>query len=341
MARTTLSDVFVPETFASYQIEDPVAKSALLNSGIMVTNGELNSLADNAGFITTMPFWNPIGTDLEPNYSNDVYTDVAEPQNVTAAEQIARITDLNEGWSSADLVSALSGRDPMKYVAQQVDEYWVQQAQRRLIATAIGIYNDNVADDDGDMVVDRSATGATVAEENRFNSSAVIAASLTLGDQLNRITGMAVHSVIYGKMLSDDLIEFIPDSQGKMTIPTYLGKTVIVDDGMPIVGGDGSTVAFKYLTILFGRGAFGYGAGTPKVPFEYEREPARGNGGGFETLWVRKRWVIHPAGYKFNSTTITGPGLSPTWADLKLASNWERVVTSRKSVPLTFLVTNG
>lgn len=341
MPRVALSDVFVPETFASYQIEDPVAKSALVNSGIMVTNGEMNDLANNAGFITTMPFWHPIDSETEPNYSNDVYTDVAEPQKVTAGEQIARIADLNEGFSSADLVTPLSGQDPLKYVAAHIDGYWVQQAQRRLIASSIGIYNDNVAANSGDMVVDVSSANMTVADSNRFSSNTLINGALTLGDNLSKITGMAVHSIVYGKMLRDDLIDFIPDSEGKLTIPTYMGKTVLVDDGMPIIGGDGSTVAYKYLTILFGQGAFGYGAGTPRVPSEFERDPARGNGGGFETLWSRKRWVMHPFGFKFLSTTITGPGLTPTWADLKLATNWERVVTSRKQIPLAFLVTNA
>lgn len=340
MPRTTLSDVFVPETFASYQIEDPIIKSELLTSGIMVTNGDMNDLANNSGYITTMPFWNQIDSSIEPNYSNDVYTDIAEPQKVTAAEQIARISDLNEGFSSADLVTPLSGKDPLKYVAAHVDGYWREQAQRRLIAITIGLYNDNVATNGGDMVVDLSSANATVADSNRFNATSIINASLTMGDSMRKITGMAVHSVVFGKMLKDDLIVYEKDSEGKMTIPTYLGKTVVVDDGMPIIGGDGVTVAFKYLTVLYGRGAIGYGAGTPKVPSEFEREPARGNGGGFETLWIRKRWVMHPMGYKFESATITGPGLSPTWADLKLATNWTRVL-NRKNVPLAFLVTNG
>lgn len=340
MPRTSLADVWVPETFGSYQVADPIRQSSFVNSGIMAANGALNELADNGGYITTLPFWNPIDSSLEPNYSNDVYTDVAEPQKITASEQVARIADLNEGWSSADLVAALAGRDPLKQIALQVDGYWVEQMQRRLIATAIGVYNENVANGAGDMIVDRSSTDMTVTDANLFGASAIVAAQLTMGDRMKQITGMAMHSVVYATMVENDLIQFVKDSTGTMDIPTYLGKTVIVDDGMPVIGGDGTTVAFKYLTVLFGRGAFGYGRGTPKVPFEMEREASRGNGGGFETLWVRKRWVLHPMGYKFNSATITGPGLSPTWADLKLATNWTRVL-SRKNVPMAFLVTNG
>lgn len=340
MARTTLADVWIPEVFGSYQTEDPLRQSALYTSGIIANNPILDEMADNGGYITTLPFWQPIDASLEPNYSNDVYTDIAEPQKITAETQIARIADLNEGWSSADLVASLAGRDPLQAVAAQVDGYWMEQAQRRLIASSIGVYNDNVANDGGDMVLDISSADNTVTEDNLMSGSAMISASLTMGDKMGRLTAIAVHSITYGQMLKNDLIEFIPDSQGKLTIPTYMGKTVIVDDGMPIVGGDGTTEAYKYLSILFGAGAFGYGSGTPKVPFEMEREAARGNGGGFETLWVRKRWVMHPMGFQFTSSQITGPGLSPTWADLRLEGNWDRVV-ARKNVPLAFLITNG
>ena len=340
MPRTALSDVWVPETFASYQIEDPIISTEFVSSGIMVNTPDFNELASGPGFITTMPYWNRLDSSIEPNYSNDVYTDIADPQKVTAGEMIARVSELNEGWSAMDLVVPLSGKDPLRMVAAEVDRYWQEQLQRRAIATAVGIYNANVAQDGGDMVVDVSDAAMAVDDANRFSSDVFVRGIMTLGDAFKKVSAIAVHSVIYGKLVTDDLIVYSPDSEGKLTIPTYMGKTVIVDDGMPIVGGNGTTVAYKYLTILFGRGAFGYGRGSPKVPSEFEREPARGNGGGVETLWSRKRWVIHPFGMSFTNTTITGPGLAPTWADLKLAANWDRKV-NRKSVPMIFLVTNA
>jgi hypothetical protein len=340
MAPTTLSDVWVPEVFASYQINDPVEGTALVDSGVIATNGLFNELANGPGRTTTLPFWNDLDSTVEPNYSNDVYADIAEPQNVSMGEQTARVSDLNEGWGSADLVTQLTGKDPLALVAAKVDNYWRRQFQRRVIATAIGVWNDNVAADGGDMTIDISSANMTVVAGNQFNSSSFVNAALTLGDHMDSLSAIAVHSVVYGRLLKDDLITFIPNSQGKLTIPTYMGKTVIVDDGMPIVGGDGTTVAYKYLCIMFGPGAIGYGSGQPKVPSEYERAPARGNGGGFETLWSRKKWVIHPLGYTFTSTTITGPGYSPTWADLKLATNWTRI-QDRKTVPMAFLIVNA
>lgn len=340
MARVTLADVWVPETFGSYQTVDPIMQSAFVTSGILTSNQYLQDAASSAGYLSTTPFWNPIDSTIEPNYGNDVYTDIADTQKITMGEQTVRIASLNEGWSSASLVAVLVGKDPLKQIATQIDGYWVEQLQRRLISTAIGVYNDNVTDGASDMIVDKSSANMTVIGTNLFSSSAVVATQLTMGDRMGKFVGMAVHSVVYANLVSADMIVYNKPSENSLAVPTYLGMYVVVDDGMPIVGGNGTTVAFKYLTVFFGAGAFGYGAGTPKVPFEYEREASRGNGEGFDTLWVRKRWVIHPEGYDYKSVTTTGPGLSPTWADLKLATNWERKLV-RKNVRLAFLVTNG
>lgn len=342
MPFTTLGDVWIPEVFASYQTNDPVERTDFINSGVAIASPAFQELANGPGRITTMPFWNPLDASVEPNYSNDVYTDIAEPQSVNTGEMIARVSDLNEGWNSPDLVTQLSGRDPLRMVAATVDTYWEEQFQRRCIATAIGVYNDNVASGGGDMVVDISAAGApgTVTDANRISNTAVINAAFTMGDRYKDIGVIAMHSMVLAKLVSEDQIVYVRPSTGQIDVPTYLGKRVVVDDGMPIVGGNGGTVAYKYLTIAFGRAAFGYGRGTAKVPQEYERMPARANGGGTETLWIRKRWIIHPFGYSFTSTVITGPGLSPTWSDLKDATNWTRVL-SRKNVPLAFIVTNA
>lgn len=117
--------------------------------------------------------------------------------------------------------------------------------------------------------------------------------------------------------------------------PDYL--TGGTKDGMPTFG---TGVDRKYLCILFGQGAIGYGRGNPRTPSEVQRYPERANGGGVEVLWSRKTWLIHPSGFNFLSTTITGPGLSPTWADLQLATNWERVL-DRKKIPMAFYVVNA
>lgn len=337
MANTELSDIFVPEVFASYQVNDSVEKTDFVASGAVQLNPELDARANSGGLLTTIPHWNDLDATIEPNYSNTTYTDVAEPQKITSGEMTARIAYLNEGFSSSDLNKELAGSDPMQRIASRVDAYWDKQFQRRNLAVAIGLYNDNVAANGGDMVVDVSVSTGTPTDANRFGSGAFIDAQYTLGDRGGNLALIAMHSVPYKKAVKDQLIDYIRDADGKLLYETYMGKRVIVDDGMPTFG---TGITRRYLCILYGTGAIGYGRGTPKTPAETDRQPARGNGGGVEVLWTRKTWLIHPAGFDFKSATVTAPGLSPTWADLQLATNWERVL-DRKNVPIAFLIVNG
>lgn len=338
MANTELSDIFVPEVFASYQVVDAVEKTDFVESGVVALDPELDSRAKGGGYLTTVPFWNDLDASVEPNYSNTTYSDVAEPQKLTSDEMTARISYLNEGFSSSDLNKELAGSDPMERIAARVDAYWQKQFQRRVISIGIGLFNDNVASGGSDMVIDASSqTPGTIAPENRFTASGFIDAQYTMGDRAGGLGILAVHSIVAKKMAKDQLIETVCDADGKVLYQAYMNARIVVDDGMPTFG---SGVDRKYLSILFGPGAMGYGRGTPRTPAEVERSPSRANGGGVEVLWSRKTWLIHPAGFDFLSAAIASPGLSPTWANLQDATNWERVLP-RKNIPIAFYLTNA
>jgi len=338
MANTELSDIFVPEVFASYQVDDSIEKTAFVEAGVVVLNPTLDARADAGGMLTTIPFWNDLDASIEPNYSNTTFTDIAEPQKITSGEMTSRISYLNEGFSSSDLNKELAGSDPMQRIANRVDAYWDRQFQRRIISIAIGLYNDNVAANNSDMTIDvTSQTAGTITDANRFDASSFIDAQFTMGDQMGKLGVFACHSMIYKRMVKQQLIDFIRDADGKLLWTEYLGARVIVDDGMPSFG---TGVDRKFLSILFGTGAMGYGRGTPKNPAKVARYEERANGGGVEVLWSRKTWLVHPGGYNFLSADITAPGLSPTWANLQDADNWERVL-ERKKVNMAFYLTNA
>jgi len=342
MANTLISDVVVPEIYADYTAVDGPEKTAFFDAGVAVRNPMLDAEASGGGRIVTVPFWKDLDASSEPNYSTDSTADVAVPAKVVAGEQIARKSFINQGYSTADLASELAGSDPMQRVRNRFGTYWMRQWQRRTIATLEGVLADNVANDDSDMVNDvAGATNADVDAATLFSRSAFTGAAFTSGDRFDDYNAIAVHSVVYKRMVDNDDIDFIPDSEGRLTIATFMGRRVIVDDGLPFTaaaGATGTDAAATYTSVLFASGAIGYGEGTARTPVEVEREAAQGNGGGIETLWERKQWLIHPFGFQFTSGTVTGQ--SPTWANLRLAGNWTRVV-ERKSVPLSFLVTNG
>ncbi|EDY5968317.1 hypothetical protein ACLGQY_004655 [Salmonella enterica subsp. enterica serovar Stanley] len=345
MAITTIGNIVTGNepVLLSYMTQDPVEKTAFFESGILTPTPYAAEIARGPSNIANIPFWKAIDTSIEPNYSNDVYQDIATPRNVQTGEMMARVAYLNEGFGQADLTVELTSQNPLQSVANRLDNFWQRQAQRRLIATALGLYNDNVAATDeyhtqNDMVIDVSATLG-------FDAGAFIDATQTMGDALMGSTGevlgaIAMHSFVYGQARKANLIDFIRDSENNTMFATYQGYRVVVDDSMTVVGTGNDR---KFISIIFGNGAIGYGEGNPSKPLHYEYEASRGNGGGVETLWTRKTWLLHPLGYSFTSAVITGNGSgtiarSASWQDLANATNWNRVV-ERKHVPIAFLVT--
>ncbi len=341
MATTRLSDAVIPEVYADYQAENSPEKTAFFESGVVVRNEMLDQKANTGGQEIQIPFWRDLDASVEPNASNDDPADMAAPNKLGSGLQKARISYLNQGYSAADLVVELAGSNPMQRIRNRFGTYWQRQWQRRIIASAVGLLADNEANDDGDMVYD----GAAAAWSRQAFTSAVF----TLGDAFGQLSAIAVHSLVYKQMVDAEDIDFIPDSEGKLTIPVFMGQRVIVDDSMPTTAsGDPATITST--AVLFGAGAFGYGEGDPLVPVEIERQARAGNGGGVETLWERKTWILHPFGYQFIGADITNRAntngrtgadtaadeFSPLLADLHKAANWDRVV-DRKNVPIAFL----
>jgi len=342
MATTQISDVYVPEVYSSYTAVNGPEKTVFFDSGIAVANPALAGMFSDGGRIAELPFWKDLDASDEPNYGTDDPTDIAVPAKVTTGTQVARMASLNQGYSSADMTGELAGSDPMQQVRNRFGTYWMRQWQRRTIASLQGVIADNIANDGGDMVNNvAGATNADVATGTLFGREVFTAAAFTSGDHYDDYAVFAVHSVVAKRMVDNDDIDFLADSNGQLTIPSFLGRRLVVDDSLPMTaaaGTGGTDAAATYTSYLFGTGLIGYGERSPKVPVELDREAAQGNGAGVETLWERKSWVIHPFGTAFTNTTLTDG--NATLAQLRLAANWDRVI-ERKLVPLAAITTNG
>lgn len=336
MATVRLADIIDVTVFRDLPAVNGPEKTAFFESGIVTRNSLLDELASAAGKTAELPFWKDLDGSIETNYSTDNPASSATPQKVIQGEQIARKAFVNQGWQVSDLASELAmGAKAMDHIRSRTDAYFMRQWQRRLVAATNGVYADNVANDAGDMVI--SVASESIAGQSattRFNRDAFTDAVYTMGDMATQLQAIAVHSHVMAQMVKNDDIVYIPDSQGRLVIPTYMGLRVIVDDGMTVTAG--ATDGFKYTSVLFGSGAFGYGVGMPDVPVAVEREEAQGDGGGIETLWVRNTWILHPFGFQ---QTGTPAGVSFTQAELATAVVWDRVI-ERKNIPLAYLVTN-
>ncbi|AIR90519.1 hypothetical protein [Pseudomonas cremoricolorata] len=335
---TILSDVVFRDELRDYMRVNTVEKTAFFQSGILVSNSDMSQLLASPSNTFTIPWWVDLDASIESNYSNDVYTDIAVPLAVTSAEMQARAAYLNEGWAAMNLVKNITNQDPLDFVASRLTSYWQRVAQRRTIATVVGIYNGNVAGNDGDMVVDAGGP---------ITAASVIRARATMGDYTPQIvtpngtkalSSIVMHSAVYAELSILNLIDFTPIADQVPEFGRYQNMLVVIDDGMPVIGTGADA---KYLSIIFGPGAIGYAEEQDENDIAYDREEARGNGGGAETLWTRRNFVVHPLGYSFLSATITGtPGttrpVSANWSDLALATNWQRK-WARKQVPLAFI----
>ncbi|MDQ7776293.1 major capsid protein [Paracoccus aminovorans] len=314
------------EVVQSYMDTDPVTKTPFFESGLIVTNPIISELAQSATGIVDLPFWLPIDASVEPNYSNDVYEDIAVPRKIGTGSMKARNCHLNEGFGSMDFVTDLTGKDPLARVASRLDLYWRQEAELRIVATLRGILNDAIAASTG-MVHQ-----ATNAEGITFNG--LIDAQMTMGDAFGGIGGYVMNSAAFGVLVKEKLAQANFDAERNLLVRTLNGLPVIVNDTAMTLNG-------SPVVALIGQGAFAYGMGNPKVPLAYEREEARGNGGGAETLWTRRNMIVHPIGFSFTSTSITGNGTETVargagWTDLANAANWQ-LVANRKQVPIAFL----
>lgn len=324
-----LSDIIEPTKFTEYIVQNTMTRTALMQSGVMTRNNVIDDQITAGAHSFTVPIWNDL-SDTEADIVSDDPSETSTPRGLSTDKQVVRKAFLHGSWSAMNLASEIAGDDALARVQNRVQAYWDRQLQKRLVATLNGILADNEANQSGDMVLDISAETGDAA---KFGAKPVIEAAGTMGDAMQDVTGIGMHSDIYRAALKNDLIEFVPDSQGAMTLPTFRGLAVVMDDALPK---DGDT----YTTVLFGRDAVGFGVSAPRVAdgTEVESLPSSGNGGGQQVLHSRMNVGVHPAGFSWNESTVAGE--SPTIGELADATNWSRIA-ERKATPLAFLVSKA
>lgn len=340
---TRLSDVIEPEIYLGYTAVDNPEKSAFIESGAVLKDAMFDDIINNqASELPNMPFWNDLDPTIEPNLSNDTDTK-AVPNKITANKMVARVGYYNQVFKDADLVRQRIKADPMQQIRNRFGVYWKRQFQRKVSNVLLGVMRSNIANNSSDMVLDiHAALNNGVNANTRFSESAFINAAFTMGDRFDETSIIYMHSIVYANLLSQNGVEDVRTSDGRLLYQSYLGHRIIVEDNDILMtaaeGLAGDDDAAQYITVIMAPGAIAYGEGFPEVPVAVEREELEGNGGGTEAIVERVNWLIHPDGHKWNEVSIAGA--SPSNAELAEAQQWTRVV-DRKNVPLAFLITNG
>jgi hypothetical protein len=220
--------------------------------------------------------------------------------------------------------------------------------QATLLAILAGIFGVNTNGFADDHTLDITATEAPTVGAFTLNSAIQKAA----GANKDIFTVVVMHSVVATNLENLQLLEYMKYEGGdgiqrSLSLGTWNGRTVLVDDDVPVeaVAASGSNPAYnKYTTYVLGAGAFDYcdcGAATPSEVF---RDPL--TKGGQAYLITRQRKLFAPRGFSF-----VQPGtaiISPTDAQLKTAARRALVKDSAgtgyfdsRAIPLARIISRG
>ncbi|MBI5386768.1 MAG: coat protein [Verrucomicrobia bacterium] len=325
MAKTAVADIIIPTEFEKYAIERTAELSAFGQCGIVEHAPAFDALAAGGGRTVEMPFWKDLSAARQILSDSGSLT----INKIAADKDIARIHNDAQAWSVNHLAKVISGDDPMQAIVDLVAGYWARIDEGLIVSCLKGIFG--AASMAGNKLGIASETIAGQSASTRLNGGTFVDATAKLGDRADLLTAVAMHSATEAALRKLDLIDFIPDSEGKAQIRTFQGRRVVVDDNLPTRAG--TTDGTVYTSFLFGPGAFARGAAP------LDSAPLQGGFGteGVELARVpldsdtvlinRRRYLLHPRGVKFTSSSVAGD--SPTNAELETAANWVRVFENK------------
>ena len=333
---------FNAEVFGKYLETVPRYKqNAFLTSGVLRTRTDLRTmLADQIGgnFIS-IPMVGRIGGD-PMNYDGN--TDI-EASGLGTYLQSMIVVGRAKAWEEKDFAYDITGgHDFMADIANQVGEYWDDVDQATILSILKGIFGVSVNGFNADHTLD--ITGET---ENTVGPTTLNNALQKAVGANKNLFGMAImHSQVATNLENLQLLEYVKGTdangmQRDMSMATWNGRTVLIDDEGTVDGeGDDTT----YTTYLLGRGAIDYCDCGVKVPNEVDRDAK--TDGGKDLLYTRQRKLFAPHGFSFvqPSTAI----ISPTNAQLETAARWTVVKNTAgtgyyesKSIPIARIVSKG
>ena len=336
----TLESVFDRDLLLRTTQANPERLTPFWTSGAFASDGKIAQLVSAGTDTFTVPYIMDIDGDLEANYSNTIYTDIAMPRSIEAGKMGGRMAYLNEHFLESRLTKALAaGESALQLIGQQIDGLWAQQAENRAVATVFGIRNLDQAGDKS-LAVDIS-TGSGITDANRFNADAFIDVEATMKRSMRGSGAFIVHPKVWALIQKQDAkaVNLAPSEIGM--VYTYRGRTVIESDRGTEIKGTATTA--RYVSYFVNANSFAAESVRNVRDMKLSSTELTGNGAGHELLHTRRDMLIHPMGYSFLGTTLTGgtknEALFASWSDLTLATNWQKVLDN-DNIPFRYLITN-
>lgn len=356
------SKTFNPQAFGKYIERIPqLKKNELIRSRALKGNSQIREAfsSQTGSAYATLPMYGLLGGEAL-NY--DGKTDI-EATNTDTYERGIVVVGRAKAWTEMDFAEDITnGAGFMDNVAQQVSEYWEGIDQDILLSILKGIFSMTGAANTP-FVNNHTYDITEVAGEDKDGNPKSNMGAATLnsaiqkagGDNKNKFRIVIMHSAAATNLENLNLLAYLKqtDSNGiqrDLAIAAWNGRTVIIDDSMPVEeiseSAEGKADGYtKYTTYVLGEGAFDYENIGAKVPYEMNRDPK--TNGGQDTLYTRQRKVFAPYGISY--TKNSQDSLSPTNKELEKGENWELVHNSKskketinhKSIPIARIISRG
>ena len=150
---------------------------------------------------------------------------------------------LNEGFVEANLTRALTGVEPLREIAKQIEGLWAQQAEIRAVATVEGVLNFDQANGKKlSLDISKSTADAT----SKFTVDAFIDSESTMARKYQGAGAIVVHPKIAAAMRKQNLIEKVTTSADLPPVEVYNGRVVVISDKGTAFGTDSAANAFWF-----------------------------------------------------------------------------------------------
>lgn len=302
------------EVFLAYtrQIADPV-KTNLINAGVLYIDSELASKfpAQVGGNYATRPITGLLGGDAVDLDGN---TNIDEG-NLPTYSQGMVANHLGKSFTEKDFTYNLTGKDFMVQVAEQLENYWAKQFQKRMLSILKGIFAS-------------ALSGSVVAKTAVASTDIIDVVRQVGGDNADLYRVCFMHSHIASILEKEEKLTYAMynDANGiqrPTNIAYWNGRLVVVNDQCPVADGTGADEGKHIYRVYFlGERAFAYCPLPELFPQEMARD-AKTNGGQ-TSLVSRRGFILAPEGVSFKNSAIASTN-KVTNAMLETGSNWEVV----------------
>lgn len=378
------SKSFNPQAFGHYvnRIPNP-NKTELAKSGAVGTNEQArNALATQTGSLySRIPYFGRISGETSQNNTG---ADDINSTSTTTYEQGFVVASRMDAWTEKSFSKNITaGVDFMDNVAAQISEYKMEVKQAMLLAILDGVFSMSTS---GSTVAAKAAKEfldkhvydiADTSGDGGYVGVATLnkAIQKACGDNKNIFKLAIMHSTVATNLENLRLLKYLTytDSDGvqrDLTIGTWNGRTVLIDDNMPVKSGyyaaastdegamqvkasDAATGEINLADVKKGDfypanvGADDYVvAGSKYTTYvlgngsivlddigdsvPYEMNRDPKTNGGQDTLYVRDRFICGVEGISFEKPASITASASND--DLKTGANWNIINDTKQSI---------